>query len=45
MTAFWKRIIQNQYKEGNKTAEDVQGYVPARITQAEADEILNAAGS
>ncbi len=42
MTAFWKRIIQSQFKAGNKTAEEVQDYVPAKITQAEADEILNA---
>jgi hypothetical protein len=40
MTAFWKRIIQNQYKEGNKTDEDVQSFVPSRITQSEADDIL-----
>lgn len=41
MTAYWKRIIQSQYKAGNKTAEEVQTYVPARITQIEADEIIN----
>ncbi len=40
MTAYWKRIIQSQYDGGNKTAAEVQAYVPKRITQAEADEIL-----
>lgn len=43
MDAHWKRIIQRQYDAGNITADDVQSYVPGRITQVEADEILNAA--
>jgi hypothetical protein len=42
MTAYWKRIIQNQYKAGNITESRVLEYVPSRITQIEADEILNA---
>ncbi len=40
MTAYWKRIIKSQYDAGNKTAEEVQAYVPRLITQSEADEIL-----
>lgn len=42
MAAFWKRIIQRQYDAGNITSSDVLSYVPARITQAEADEIIHA---
>jgi len=40
MTAYWKRIIKSQYDAGNKTAEEVQAYVPRLITQAECNEIL-----
>jgi len=40
MTAYWKRIIKSQYDAGNKTAEDVQSYVPKLITQEECNEIL-----
>jgi hypothetical protein len=42
MTAYWKRIILNQFKAGNKTDEEVRGYVPKLITQDECTEILNA---
>ena len=40
MTAYWKRIIKSQYDAGNKTAEEVQLYVPKLITQEECNEIL-----
>ncbi len=40
MTAYWKRIIKSQYDAGNKTAEEVQAYVPRLITQEECNEIL-----
>jgi len=37
------RIIKSQYDAGNINREKVLLYVPKRITQSEADEILNAA--
>ena len=42
MSEHWKNIIQSRYDAGNKTAEEVQAYVPKLITQAECDEILGA---
>ena len=42
MSASWARIIKRQYIAETITAAQVQALVPARITQEEADEILNA---
>ena len=40
MSEHWKNIIKSQYDAGNKTAEEVQSYVPKLITQDECDYIL-----
>jgi len=42
MTVYWATIIKSRYMAGAITAEKVSSYVPKLITQAEADEILNA---
>ena len=39
---MFKKFIQIQYALGKLTTEQVQAFVPLRLTQAEADEIIGA---
>jgi len=42
MTAEWKIVYDALYRDGKKTAVQIQAVITPRLTQAEKDEILNA---